>query len=168
MVHCLREEKRTNGTRGERKSEEKEKEEERVQSDCLKDRLKHPPKTVSKRFSPTIWRKLDGDDSKVRDQGVWYAKGKREFAVTKERKPRTSRYACTRACTCVCLCAREYIRRRRRENERDLKRERARGRLFHLSPADAAFLSVIVPLTRPAATPFPRRPPLIITTIELG
>lgn len=54
---------------------------------------------------------------------------------------------------------REYIRRRRRENERDLKRERARGRLFHLSPADAAFLSVIVPLTRPAAIPPPPPPP---------
>lgn len=62
-------------------------------------------------------------------------------------------YVCARA------RAREYIRRRRRENERDLKRERARGRLFHLSPADAAFLSVIVPLTRPAATPSPPPPP---------
>jgi len=58
-----------------------------------------------------------------------------------------------RARTCVRASARVYSTVARRENERDLKRERARGRLFHLSPADAAFLSVIVPLTRPAATP---------------
>lgn len=96
----------------------------------------------------------DDDDPKVRrGEGVWYVKGEREFAVTKERKPRSPRYACARVCVCGGARAREYIRRRRRENERDSKRERARGPLFHLSPADAAFLSVIVPLTRPAATP---------------
>lgn len=120
---------------------------EMLQSDSLKE--------AGRRFQGPTW------------QGVWYVKGEREFAVTKERKPRPPRlrvhagvwvcvyiyvYARARARADVCVRAREYIRRRRRENDRDLKRERARGRLFHLSPADAAFLSVIVPLTRPAAT----------------
>jgi len=57
MAHCLSQEKRRNEKAIERKKGKEKgrgKEEERVQSDRLKDRLKHPPKTVSKRFGPTI------------------------------------------------------------------------------------------------------------------
>jgi len=41
-------------------------------------------------------------------QGVWYVKGEREFAVTKERKPRPLRLR-ARDCVCMYVCARASI-----------------------------------------------------------
>lgn len=150
MAHCPGEEKRTrtNGKRrGKSRKEKRQKERGRVQSDCLKDRLKHPSKTVSKRFSPTVWRKLDDDDPKVRHgtRGVvregwtWVCSNEREKA------PAAS-VACTRMCVSM------YVYARARVYSTEAKRERPR------SETGASERSAVSSVTCRRRLPFRHRP----------